>query len=215
MAAWYWPLALAFAMSALLALAAWWPLRLDVSGRARGMSDGSWVLAGGASLSFVSVAFVMARGAEPEFTLVAFGRRSRWKPGKRKKRKAPGEREPSAVRERRHGAARNLQSEADLGWVAHLMEQRKHFRLRYLVLELDYGFQDPLITGRLAAALAALTGALPSRVRLQQRPRWNFEDGWEAKLDGRAIVRPLLAALHFGAYVLRRRAPSTRGLHEQ
>ncbi len=49
----------AFGVALLLVVAiCFWPLRFDVSGQARGEADGSWVVAGGVSLSAVSLAFV-------------------------------------------------------------------------------------------------------------------------------------------------------------
>ena len=49
-----------------------WPLRLDVSGRARVEADGSWVV-GGAFRSSVSVAVVWARGVPPQLSFLLFG----------------------------------------------------------------------------------------------------------------------------------------------
>ena len=44
---------------------------------------------------------------------------------------------------------------------------------------------------------------LPAPIEVRQAPRWDFEDGWEVSVDGRAIVKPWLMLLDTGAYVVR------------
>lgn len=186
-------------LALVLVLAAHWPLRLDVNARARGEADGRWVVAGGASLSVLAVAFVWARGLSPQLTFLLFGRKLAWKPSwagdaskpakpaKTEKPKKPGKSDP-------------------LGFALQLLSERRHFRLRYLVLDLEYGFRDPLLTGRLVGALAALSGILPAPIEIRQRPRWDFEDGFDVQLDGRAIAKPWLVLLDMVVYVLRQKA---------
>ncbi len=84
-----------------------------------------------------------------------------------------------------------------------MLGERRHFRVRRLELDLDYGFRDPVLTGKLVGALSVLSGVLPPPFVIRQRPRWDFEDGWEAALDARAVGRPLLVLLGLGIYVLR------------
>jgi hypothetical protein len=196
-----WLGALALACIALV-VACSWPLRFDLSARARGEADGRWFVAGGASLAVLSVTFVWARGIPAQLTLLLFGRKLDWQPTWSAK---PAERVRPAPRGR---LWRRLDP---LGLALKILEERRHVRLRYLVLDLAYGFRDPLLTGRLVGALAMLSAVLPDRVELRQRPRWDFEDGWEIAVDGRAVVRPWLMLLDLAAYVVRqlasRRAP--------
>jgi hypothetical protein len=181
-----------------------WPLRFEVSGRARGEADVRWVLAGGASLGFVSLAFVWTRGIPADVSLLLFGHKLKFRPrlGRRLARPVP---------ERLKVASRRAWGRVDpLGLAVQLLSERRHFRLRYLVLDLGYGFRDPVLTGRLVGALSVLSAVLPARVELRQRPRWDFEDGWDAALDGRALVKPWLVLLDVAVYVIRQ-----MGRHER
>lgn len=194
-----WLAAGAFVLVVALIAGANWPMHFDVSGQARGDPNGSWVVAGGASLSFLSVAFVAARGSPLQLNVVIFGRRvnvSLHGLVRRVTRPVP---------HRVKSASRRLWQPVDvLGLALKLLEERRHLRLRYLVIDLDYGFRDPLLTGRLVGALSALSGVLPAFVELRQRPRWDLEDGWAAVVDGRAVVRPWLILLDVAVYVVKR-----------
>ncbi|HKY40022.1 MAG TPA: hypothetical protein VJN18_29005 [Polyangiaceae bacterium] len=180
----------------LLLLAVYWPLRLDVSARAKGEADGRFVVAGGASLPFVSLAFVWARGMKPELKLFVFGRKWRFRSNTPERIRSV----PEPVKEPSNDAWGRMDP---LKLLLKLVSERRHLRLRYLVLDLAYGFRDPLLTGRLVGALSALSGVLPRRIEIRQRPRWDFEDGWEVALDGRAFVKPWLVLLETAAYVVR------------
>lgn len=191
---WLVAVTVAFALSVAVVL---WPLRFEVSGRARGEADGSWVLGGGVSLSVVSVALVWARGVSPQLSFLIFGRKLAFQP-------RLGERLARPVPARVKAASRRAWARVDpLGLAIKLLEERRHLRLRYLVLDLAYGFRDPLLTGRLFGAISALSAVLPAPVEVRQAPRWDFEDGWEVALDGRAVVKPWLVLLDTGAYVVR------------
>lgn len=186
-----------FGLALLLGLLAWWPLRLEVSGRARGEADGSWVVAAGCSVAVLSVAFVWARGVKPQLSFLLFGHKLSWRPqwGKRLSRPVP--------RRIKEASGRAWARVDPLGLALQVLDERRHFRLRYLVVELDYGFRDPLLTGRLVGAISVLSAVLPRPIEVRQRPRWDFEDGWEIGLDGRAVVRPWLVLLDIARYVVR------------
>lgn len=194
--AWPWFGAL-LGLALLLLLVLWWPLRLDISGRARGAADGSWVVAGGCSLAALSLALVWARGVRPQVSFHLFGKKLTFKPqlGRRLSRPVP---------KRLKDASGRAWARVDpLGLALKTLEERRHVRLRYLVLDLAYGFRDPLLTGRLVGAISVLSAVLPPPIEVRQAPRWDFEDGWEIGLDGRAIVRPWLALLDIAGYVVR------------
>jgi hypothetical protein len=174
-----------------------WPLRFDVSGRARGDADGSWVLAGGVSLPALSLAIVAARGVPLQLSFLLFGRKLAWKPHWSQRLVRP-------VPKRVQAASRRAWARVDpLGLALKLLDERRHARLRYLVLDLAYGFRDPLLTGRLVGAISALSAVLPEPIEIRQAPRWDFEDGWQIGVDGRAIVRPWLMLLDIALYVVR------------
>ena len=187
----------------------YWPLRLDVSGRAQGEPSGAWLVAGGVSLSALSVAFVWARGVSPRLTVSLFGRKLAGKPDWRKQLARPVPKRVKAASQRAWSRIDPL----ELG--LKLLEERRHLRLRYLVIDLAYGFRDPLLTGRLVGALSMLSVVLPPPIQIRQAPRWDFEDGWEISVDGRGSLRPWLMLLDIAAYVVRtmtRRAPPTAAL---
>jgi hypothetical protein len=210
-----WPWLVGLGLLAILAVAfAQWPLRLEASGKAQGKADGSWVLACGLSISVASLALVWARGVSPQFTVLLFGRKLRWKPKPR-----PGRAEaPTTDPQPKRSSSWLVKRLDPLGLALQLVEERRHLRLRRLVLELSYGFRDPLLTGRLVGALSALGAVLPPPIELRQAPRWDFEDGWQVALDGRAVVKPWLILLDIAAYVVRQlssRPASDRRLAEQ
>jgi hypothetical protein len=193
-------LALALLSGAFISVVCYWPVRLDVSLRARGTADRGWVLAGGVSLPVISIAFVWGRGVSPQLSLLIFGRKlslnPRW-----------GTRLARPVPKRVRAASRRAWARLDpLNLGLKLLEERRHVRLRYLVIDLAYGFRDPLLTGRLVGALSMLSAVLPAAVELRQAPRWDFEDGWEATVDGRTVLKPWLMLLDVAAYVVRQMA---------
>jgi hypothetical protein len=174
-----------------------YPLKLEVSGRARGEADGSWVVACGLALSVLSVAFVWARGIPPQLSFLVFGKKVAWKPewGKRLSRPVP---------QRVKTASARAWARVDpLNLALQLLDERRHLRLRRLLIELSYGFRDPLLTGRLVGAISVLSAVLPRPIEIRQNPRWDFEEGWEISLDGRALVRPWLMLLDILSYVVR------------
>lgn len=193
-----WLVALVVALLLVGVAFVYWPLRLDVSGRARGEPDGSWVIGGGVSLAALSVALVWARGVSPQLSFLVFGKKLDFKPNW-------GARITRPVPERVKAASRRAFRRVDpLGLALKLLDERRHLRVRYFVLDLAYGFRDPVLTGQLLGAISALSAVLPRPIEVRQSPRWDFEDGWEVSVDGRAVVKPWLMLLDTGVYVVRR-----------
>ncbi|HYP91503.1 MAG TPA: hypothetical protein VEQ59_25220, partial [Polyangiaceae bacterium] len=178
--------------------------RCERSGARRG--EGAWVIAGGVSVAAVSLAFVWARGISPRLTISLFGKKLGFKPDRSRRLSRP-------VPPRLKAAFERAWSRLDpLDFGLKLLEERRHLRLRYFVVDVSYGFRDPLLTGRLVGALSVLAVVLPAPIEIRQAPRWDFEDGWEISVDGRALVRPWLMALDVATYVVRtlaRRAPQS------
>lgn len=189
-----------------------WPLRLDVSFRAQGEADGRWGMVGGVSLAAWSATLVWARQVDPRLEFRLLGRRLSWTPEGWRRLMRP-------ARRRLRAASRHTWSRLDpLGLALKLLEERRHVRVRFLVVDLAYGFRDPMLTGRLVGALYMLAAVLPAPIEIRQAPRWDFEDGWEMGVDGRAIVRPWLMLLDMTLYVVRqitqRRPPQASVLAE-
>src|SRR5262245_26576780 len=67
----------ALVLGALLLLALmYWPVRFELSGRARGEADGLWLLAGGASHGLLALTFVWASCVPGQVTVLLFGRKA-------------------------------------------------------------------------------------------------------------------------------------------
>ncbi len=181
----------------LFTLVCYWPLRLDLSVRARGTPDGGWVFAGGLALPVTSVALVWGRGVSPQLSFLLFGHKLSWRPEWTGRLTRPVPKRVKAASGRAWARVDPLK----LG--LQILEERRHLRLRYLVIDLAYGFRDPLLTGRLVGALSMLSAVLPPSVELRQAPRWDFEDGWDLTIDGRIIIKPWLMLLDVAAYVVR------------
>jgi hypothetical protein len=150
------------------------------------------------SISVLSFALVWARGVAPRLSVSIGGRKLTLAPGWGRKLARP-------VPKRVKAASQHAWARVDpLDFALKLLEERRHVRLRYLVLDAAFGFRDPLLTGRLVGALSMLAAVLPPPIEIRQAPRWDFEDAWEISLDGRAVFRPWLMALDIAAYVVRR-----------
>lgn len=197
MAALPWLLA-ASAVLLVAVLVCYWPLRIELSARARGEGDGAWAIAGGLAVSVVSLAFVWARGLAPRLTVSIFGRKLALSPKWGEKLARPV---PKRVK---HASKRAFDRLDPLDLALQLLEERRHLRLRHLVIDAAYGFRDPLLTGRLVGALSMLSAVVPPPIQIRQAPRWDFEEGWEISVDGRAWLRPWLILLDLAVYVVRR-----------
>jgi hypothetical protein len=133
---------------------------------------------------------------------VPFGRSSRTKPRKPAPAKSP---KPS----------RKLPPWLDpIEALLFLADERRHVRLERLDIDLDYGFRDVVLTGKLAGALYALSGVLPERIRINQRASWEGGEAWQAQASGQLAFWPGLVLAEVLWYMLRarfRRRPAAPG----
>jgi hypothetical protein len=152
----------------------------------------------------LSLTFVGARGVPLQLHFLLFGRKLSWRPEWSQRLARP-------IPKRVKAASQRAWARVDpLGLGLKLLEERRHARLRYLAVDLAYGFRDPLLTGRLAGAFSVLSAVLPAPIEIRHAPRWDFEDSWEITLDARAIVKPWLMLLDTLLYVVRRQTSHER-----
>lgn len=164
---------------ALLALCS--ALKIELEARGQGERSGAWVIAGAVGVGPLALAGVGRAGAPLHFELRLFGRRVPL-PRRRPPRAARGE-EPPARKPAGAKAAQGLRL-GPLELLELLLAERRRLRIERLRVEASYGFQDIVLTGKLAGALYALSGALPAGVQLEQRPRFDGAESWELSVDG-------------------------------
>ena len=179
-------------------------LRVELDARGFGEPSGGWAFAFGLGVRLAAVSGVCGKGVPLAAELHVLGRRFplRWR-GRKRREKPPEEAAKAPPRERL-----GVRIERWLGSpssIEHLLRVRRRFRLDGLVVDTSYGFSDIALTGRVAGALYALSGALPESVTLNQRPRWDGSERWELSLSGRVALYPVLVLFDLLWYMLRTR----------
>jgi hypothetical protein len=193
----------AIALGALALLAA---LRVAIDARAVGQSNGSWALGFGVEVGPLQLAGVLGTAAPKRLELQLFGRQialTRLLTGRRKKKaaEADAKSKPEELVKRRR-----LPSWLDpLDVALFLLDERRHLRPERLELELDYGFRDVALTGKLSGALYVLSAVMPAQVTIKQNPRWDGADTWQVHLDGRLALWPGLVLVEVLWYMFRAR----------
>ena len=182
-------------------------VRLEVEARAAGEPSGTWVTAFGLAVGPAVLSGVCARGLPLSLEIHAFGRRFPVKrqPRSRAPRGSPPSPSSGAARGVAHVLARLehlLGLPAGLDTVLRLL---RWVELERLSLDAAYGFRDIALTGRVAGALYALSGALPEQVVFRQRPSWDGAERWELNAAGCLSVYPGLVLLTALWYMLRTR----------
>lgn len=147
----------------------------------RAAPDGSWAVAGAVEIGPAVISFVQASQTPAVVTLKLFGLKRRWGVGQRLG-------QPS-----KPWLTRRLKQANGLDWSLFLAKEKQRFRLQNLALELEYGFADVALTGKIAGAMYALSGVLPAPVQLVHRPCWRAED--RAEFEGGGAVDVFLLAI--------------------
>jgi len=180
------------------------PVRIDLGLEARGEPSGSWAIAGGIACGPLGVTGVTAREVPLTLQIRIFGRNV--------KTVEPKGKRPLSLEE----TARDIQKvrdRADWGSIGQwLLGEHERLALLRLDIELDYSFENVVLTGQMIAATSILSGFLPPPVRLRSAPSWELVDKAALAVDGRLKVWPglfLVDALRFLAKnrtVFRRKA---------
>ena len=137
----------------LLGIALFSALRIAIDARAVGQENGLWALAFGVEVGPFQLSGVLRSGTPKRFDAHLFGRRLSFGGLLLRRRKAAAQTlaEPGKPKRPR---ARRLPSWLDpVDAAVFLFDERRHLRIERLELDLDYGFQDVTLTGKLAGAL--------------------------------------------------------------
>jgi hypothetical protein len=180
------------------------PFRIDLSFEARGEPSGSWAIAGGGAGGPFGVTGVLAREVPLTLQVRVLG----WTV----KTLQPTGKKPLSLQE----AARDIEKargRADWLSIGHwLIGEQKRLELERLDIELEYSFENVVLTGQIIAATSIVAGFMPPPVRLRSAPSWDLVDKAALSVDGRLKVWPglfLVDALRFLAKnrrVFKRRA---------
>jgi hypothetical protein len=203
----------------LLLLAAQLPLTLGCNVQGKAEPSGAWAVACGVGLGPIALSAIAAAGVKPFLTCHVFGKQivrlplSRWV--RRRKRAAVADAAPKPKHETEsesrltrfeHGVAGWFRSLDPLEIVLSCWENERIFRVRSLVVELDYSFRDVALTGRILAGLYMLSAVLPDVCEIRQTPHWESEDRLSLGVDAQFKLWPGRLLLSIGRFVLKQRS---------
>jgi len=179
-----WLVARALLMLAALALLLL-PVNLTFSLQARGEPTGGYAAAGGAGLGPVSVTCVAAQALPLRFEVHVLGKKLRSRRAARQTRA-----EKSSA-----GKPGWLARVDPLDFALFLLDERRRIALGWLRVRVEYSFANVATTGRVLAALCALSALLPERIHFEQHPSWQLESRASLAVDGRIRLWPGRLAL--------------------
>jgi hypothetical protein len=203
----------------LLLLVAQLPLTFGCNVQGKAEPSGAWAVACGLGLGPIALSAIAAAGVKPFLTCHLFGKQiarlplSRWV--RRRARVAATQAEPKPEHEAEtetrltrfeHGFAAWFRSLDPLEIVLACWENERLFRVRSLVLELDYSFRDVALTGRILAGLYMLSAVLPDVCEIHQTPHWESEDRLSLGADAQFKLWPGRLLLSIGRFVLKHRS---------
>jgi hypothetical protein len=186
----------------LVSIALFSALRVSLDVRAVGEPSGAWALAFGVELGMFQLAGVLGPAGATGLEARLFGRKLSLDRRLRRKKPAPTSPDLAAKPARPSRLPAWLDPLDALGF---LLDERRHFAIEALDVDLDYGFRDVALTGKIAGVLYALAGALPPPVRINQRPSWEGGEAWQIHVNGRVALWPGLVLAEVLWYMLRAR----------
>jgi hypothetical protein len=178
-------------------------LRIEIEARGQGAASGAWILAGGVAIGPLAVAAVARAQAPIHVEFRVFGRKLPPFARRLRRPRAPSSEDvapqtaPPAPRESRRPRFRL----GALDVVELVVSEWRRLEIERFDLELGYGFQDIVLTGQLAGALYALSGALPAPIRITQRPRFDGADRWDLSVAGALRISLGLVLLELVWYI--------------
>lgn len=185
-----WGLAAIGVVLALGLAALFWRYTLQLNVQGRGDPSGQWALAGGAKLGFLSVAGVGGRGATPAVLVHLFGRPVLQRDMFGDEDEDEPDEEPSedkSLRERYDALARWVDP---LDLAEFVFSERRRIAVPVMELELDYSFENVVLTGQLMSAVHMLNGVLPAPMVVRQNVSWEFVDRGAFVGRGELACRP-------------------------
>jgi hypothetical protein len=186
-----------------IALFSAWRIALDA--RALGQESGFWALAFGLEVGPFQLTGVLRRGTPKQLDAHLFGRRLSFGRLLLRRRKAAAKKVPKPEKPKGPRAPRLPPWLDPIDAAVFLFDERRHLLIEQLELDLDYGFQDVTLTGKVAGALYVLSGVLPARVRINQNPRWQGAEAWQVHVDGKLDIWPGLVLAEVLWYIMRAR----------
>jgi hypothetical protein len=208
----------------LLVVAARVPLTLSGNLQAKAEPSGVWVIACGLGLGPIALSAIAAAGVKPFLTCHVFGKQlarlpiSRWVQ-RRRPRAATGAAEVDSESESEteapltrfeRGVAGLFRSLDPLETLLSWWEKDRIFRVRSLLIELEYSFRDVALTGKILAALYMLSAVLPEVCEIRQTPGWESEDRVSLAMDAEFKIWPGRLLLSLTGFVLKQRSEARR-----
>lgn len=200
------------------------PLRVRFSLQGRGEPSGFWALAGGVQLGPVAASGIAAQGVPATLSVHVLGKKLWQKKvaelGESKQEEPSAEEEApekKPLRERYRKLERWLDP-LDLGLF--LLHERRRVELLPTEVDLEYGFRDIATTGKLLAAIYAISPLLPGPLLVRQKPSWEGMDRAALAASGSIRVWPGLLVVDAAWYLIRnvrvrrREPPERRGAPE-
>lgn len=205
-------LAIALSVAALVAVGlVFVPVRLRFTLQARGEPSGFWALAGGAQVGPLAASGVAAKGVPAHLNLHAFGKKL-WHKRLAELAAPKAEAEddddeatpkPPALARAEAGYQR-LERWLDPGdLLFFLVGERRRIVLEPTLIELEYGFRDIALTGKMLGAIYALSPLLPAPIVVRQVPHWESTDRAALAASGAIRLWPGLLVVDAAWYLIR------------
>jgi len=176
------------------------PLRVILDLQARGEPQGMWAAAGGLQIGPLAASGAAARGVPATLQVHAFGRCWLTKQAGAQLDERP-EGDPGGIERARQALERvgeryrRFERWFDpLDLLLFLLQERRRIRPQQLEVDLEYAFEDPMLTGRLLAAICVLQSVLPDSIVVRSTPSWELVDRAQLGIRGEIRVWPVLAA---------------------
>ena len=179
------------------------PLRVVLDLQGRGEPQGVWAAAGGLQVGPLAASGVAARGTPAVLQVHVFGRcwltkraRAPRDDGREKEPEPSGIEQAKQALQRVGDGYRRCERWFDpLDLLLFLVRERRRIRPRRLEMDLEYAFEDPMLTGQLLAAVSLLGSVLPDSIVLRSKHSWELVDRMQLGIRGEIRVWPVLAAL--------------------
>jgi hypothetical protein len=211
-----WVLVAVVVAVALVVVALLVPVRVRLNLQGKGEPNGTWVLAGGTKVGPAALSGVAARGIEPRFQLHVLSRKL-WERtlSQLLEKKAEAGQERATGKEtldeltRRYRAVERRFDPVEL--VLFVGRERRRIRIERLEVDVEYSFVDIALTGKVLAAIYALSPLLPPPIVVRQTPAWEFVDRARFSAAGSIKVWPGLLVVDSAWFFIRNVRVRRRG----
>ena len=185
------------------------PLSIEFNVTGRGEPSGLWALAAGVQVGPLQLSGVAARGVLPRAQADLFGRRV-WSRELSDDADEPEEEEdPALTRVRRSAQSASQRYQQLSRWfdtgdlAGFAFEEKRRLQVIRCDIDVSYSFVDIMTTGRLLAALYALSGVMPAPIVIRPLPSWDAVDRMSLVAEGKIKVWPGLMLVDATWFVIR------------